>query len=239
MADLREAQARLREAILGPPGELEGQRLGVYRRLVRATLRGVVRDVLPRTAAALGERLEVELDRFCRERGPKTHYLRDVALELVEHLAPSWRVDASLPPHLADLARLEALELRVAVAGDERPDARAELRLDAPAVFQEALGQASFEHAVHEGADPPDARPVWLLVYRDDAHALRALELTRAAAEILERLRAGTTLGAAIEQGARAAGVPVDDALLAGAARLLADLADRGALLGAPAPDCQ
>lgn len=232
MSDLAARLERLREAILGPEGELAGERLGVYRRLVRGSMREAIESILPRTVALLGSRFDDELDRFYRERGPKTHYLRDVPLELVEHLGPRWRDDPTLPSHLADVARLEALELTVAIGDDRRADARAELRLDAPALFQEAVAQASFDHAVHEEAEPPARRPVALLVYRDAEHALRTLELTPAAEAIVRRLRAGEPLGSAIEAGARDVGLPVDDALLSGTARLLADLGDRGVLLG-------
>lgn len=233
MADLASLQDELRDVILGAlPSELEGTRLAVYRRLVRASLRSAIESILPRTVAVLGERLDGELDRFYRERGPKTHYLRDVALELVDHLAPSWAADPTLPPHLACLARLEALELTVAIGDDRNREARAELRLDAPAVFQEAVALASFAHAVHEAAEPPPARPVDLLVYRDAEHQLRMLELTPAAAAILRRLLAGETLERAIHGGASDATVPVDDSLLGGTARLLGDLGERGVLLG-------
>jgi hypothetical protein len=79
----------------------------------------------------------------------------------------------------------------------------------------------------------PEARDVALLVYRDAEHMLRYLDLTPAAAAILERmLRPDVTVKDAIVEGATASGVPVDDALLVGTSKLLADLADRGVLLG-------
>ena len=233
MAELEARQRALRDAILGDlPASMRDTRLAVYRRLVRGSLREAIESILPRTVAALGARLDAELDRFYSSRGPKTHDLRDVPLELVELLAPAWERDPTLPPHVADLARLEALELVVAIGDDRRREARAELSVDAPAIFQEAVAMASFRHAVHEADDPPAARAVELLVYRDPDHALRTLELTQAAAAILRRLLAGEPLGAAIQGGARDATVAVDDSLLTGTAKLLADLGDRGVLLG-------
>ncbi len=232
MAELELELERLRAAILGRDDPLVGERLGVYRRLARAAMNDAIGSILPRTVALLGARLDDELARFYAERGPRTHYLRDVPLELVEHAWRRWRDDPALPPHLADLARLEALELTVAIGDDDDARARPELRLDARAVFRAAVGQVSLAHAVHEDGEPPARRPVSLLVYRDAEHALRTLELTPAAAAIVTRLRAGEPLGIAIEAGAADAGVPVDDALLAGTARFLADLAERGVLLG-------
>jgi hypothetical protein len=98
---------------------------------------------------------------------------------------------------------------------------------------------ARYDHAVHElSGDPddraePEARAVWLLIYRDAEHELRYLALSPAAAAILERmLRPGVTVERAIVDGAAEAGVPVDEALLSGTSVLLADLAERGVLLG-------
>ncbi|HEV8247555.1 MAG TPA: hypothetical protein VGP93_17380, partial [Polyangiaceae bacterium] len=49
---------------------------------------------------------------------------------------------------------------------------------------------------------------------------------------ILERLTGGETLRGALEGACSKLGVPLDQSMLEGSARLLADLAERGALLG-------
>jgi hypothetical protein len=65
---------------------------------------------------------------------------------------------------------------------------------------------------------------------------VRYLELSALAAAILERLHAGRqTLRQAVTSACAAEGVAPDETVLSGAARVLADLAERGALLG-PAP---
>ena len=62
---------------------------------------------------------------------------------------------------------------------------------------------------------------------------MRYLELTPLAAGILGELFAGASLRDAIERACRQRGIALDDSVIAGSARVLADLADRGALLGA------
>ena len=67
-------------------------RLLVYRRLVRGTLRGAVELSIPRTVARMhaisglsAERslFQEAFDAYCAERGTRSHFLRDVAPELL------------------------------------------------------------------------------------------------------------------------------------------------------------
>ncbi len=236
-------QLELASAALGQelPASLEGTRLAFYRRLVHGALDECMGSILPRTAARLGERFWREVRLFYAERGPRTHYLRDVPTEFLAWWADRpWPED--LPAYALDLARHEATSIEVGAAldGGGRP-AVAALELGRPVVFQEATALRRYRHAVHrlpedpEDRSEPEAVPVALLAYRDAEHELRYLELSPVAAAILGRLLGGVTLQEAIVGGAGEGGVPVDDALLQGVAVLLGDLAERGALLGGAA----
>jgi hypothetical protein len=79
---------------------------------------------------------------------------------------------------------------------------------------------------------PPSERAVSLLVYRSPEHEVRYLELNQLARGILERLLAGDSLGGAVRAAAAAERSALNEALLAGAAKLLADLAERGVVRG-------
>ncbi len=242
--DLSELLDGLAEAALATslPGSLRGQRIAVYRSLVHGALQRCVESMLPRTAARLGPQLYREIERFCAERGPQTHYIRDVAGELVTWAEDAWRGRDDIAGFVLDLARHEvaAAELHAASDGSQQA-AVGELSLDRPAVFIDAARVVRHGSAVHRLPDDVDDRseptpgPIALLLYRDDELSLRTLELSEAAAAILERLLAGSTLGTAIADGAAAAGVAVDDALLVGTSTLLGDLAERGVLLGGAA----
>jgi hypothetical protein len=76
---------------------------------------------------------------------------------------------------------------------------------------------------------------VALFVYRSPKNEVRYLELTALAARILEALLAGETLRDSLARAGRELDVPLDEAVLEGTARLLSDLAERGAVLGAKA----
>lgn len=239
-------------------------RLVVYRRLVRNNLREVIELAMPRTARRLDDldgrepgrsSFAEAFDAFCRERGPRSHYLRDVAFEFLDHCERFFSGVPAFPCYLLELGRLEAAEIEIAAtpskrelraddAPQSRPSATAgsALELELGAAFIDACRLFSFEHAVHRLPSDLDDRTVpepsatRLLVYRSPEHEVRYLELSAVAAAIVKRLLDGESLRLAIVEGAAETGAPVDDAVLAGSARVLADLAERGVLLGAREP---
>jgi hypothetical protein len=226
------------EAILAAP-----KRLGVYRSLVRNGLSGVIARMLPRTRARLnaacGGRFDADVGAFVDQVGPRTHYLRDVPAELVAWAAPRWQADPDVPAYLPDLAAHELAQFAVAASAPaaSRP-VPAPVALDRPLLFSESARLMRHAWAVHElpgdetSTGEPERRDVSLLAYRDATHAVRWLELTPLAAAVLERLMAGETLGAGVERACADHGA-APATVLADVARLLADLAERGVLVGA------
>jgi hypothetical protein len=200
-------------------------RLAIYRRLVRNNMRDVCEKMMPRAAERLGDAFQESIDRFLETVGPRTHYLRDVPHELFEHASPAW------PADVRDLAAWELAEYAVAAAPKRRDrGAPADLALDRPVMLDDAIRLLDLEHAVHEDGAK---KKVHLLVYRDAEHAVRALDLTPLAAALTRRLLEGLTLGDAAKTACADVSIALDDEVLASMARLLADFAERGALLGA------
>jgi uncharacterized protein len=214
------------------------RRLLVYRKLVRRGLTAAIRLQIPRTAARLGDGFEAWVERFIDEEAPRSHYLRDVAFELVAWAQPRWAADAFVPDYLGDLARHELTAFEVGSAEDGGGATGIDLELDTRARFHASVRLARYEHAVHrlladEGArDVPAREPTTLLAYRDAEHEVRYLELTPLAAAILDRLLLGETLRSAVVGATAALGEALGPEVLSGTARLLEDLARRGALLG-------
>jgi hypothetical protein len=218
-------------------------RLAIYRSLIRNGLASVIAKMLPRTRALMNapprlDRFERDLAAFADARGPRTHYLRDVPHEFVAWADASWRADGQVPPYLPDLAAFELAHFAVAAAPSAIPGAAVQLAIDRPLGFLGSTRLLRFAWAVHELPAEVDAttpaparRDVRLLAYRDAEHTVRWLELTVLAAAVLERLIAGEPLGAAVS-GACAAHDATVTAALPDVARLLADLAERGVVLG-------
>jgi len=221
--------------------EAQLERWLVYRTLVRNTLRNAVSLAIPRTLARLGPLFDEYFERFLAERGPRTHYLRDVTTELLDFVAPFWPSDARVPPWSHELARHEALEIVIASLGEPLvPHVLEELDAERGLVFIEAARVVRYDFAVHRlpasDADrsAPAREAVALFAYRDAEHDVRYLELSPLAAALVERLLAGESLKSALVLACAATRSDPGTAL-GGAAELLADLAARGALLG-PAP---
>ena len=215
-------------------------RLQVYRKLVRGNLQGALRATIPRTLARLGARFEPYFAAFLRDRPPHTHYLRDLTPSFLDFALERWASDADVPAYLSDLARHEALQVELA-SQLARPQGHvpAELALDAGVLLIDAARLVRYAWAVHLLSDDetntelPEATPVCLLAYRSPEHDVRYLELGPFAAALLGGLLAQRlTLHAALDHAAQQVGLPLDDELLTRAARLLAELAERGALLG-------
>lgn len=213
-------------------------RLAVYRSLVRNGISGVVARILRCTRARMnatcGGRFDADLARFMEDRAPRTRYLRDVPGELVAWASPGWKQDPGVPSYLSDLALYELTCFEVASCETALASRAGDVALDRPLVFSTSMRLCRAEWAVHELAtdstDLPDARPVTLLAYRDAQHSVRWLELTPMAAAIIARLAGGESIADAVARACAAEEASVDRREIA---RLLADLADRGVILGA------
>lgn len=228
----------VRALLEGPP------RITIYRRLVRNNLTGVTYRLLPRTRARMNAAVQGAFDesfaRFLEAAPPKTHVLKDVPAEFLAWALPSWGARADLPGYLQDLARYELLHFDIgSMPKLGEPQDLAELALDRPLAFSSVarlLRTGTAVHLLSEDEDDltaPAPGPCHLLLYRDDDHAVRVLELGDLAYAALARMMDGAPLGDALREASLETGHALGDELLAQVARLLADLGDRGVLKGA------
>ncbi|WP_153819321.1 putative DNA-binding domain-containing protein [Polyangium spumosum] len=220
--------------VQGPP---EDGRVGIYRSLVRRGIVSAVRAQMPRTARALGARFEATVDRWLDEALPSSPYLRDAAAELVGWAAPRWAEDPAVSPWIPDLGRYEVVRFEVAAAPAASQPSGAALALDRAVCFGAGARVVSYRWAVHRWAEDapgaPEEEPTALLLYRDGAHEVRCLVLSPLAATILARLVGGARLGEAVTEACAERGEPLGEAVLRGTAEVLADLGERGVVLGA------
>jgi hypothetical protein len=219
-------------------------RLLVYRTLVRGTLREALRATIPRTLARLEASFEGYFAEFLERSPPATHFLRDLTPQFLQFALERWTRDPNVPAYLGDLARHEALQVEVAsLLALPKDHVPAELSLDQGVEFIDAVRLVHYTWAVHQLPEDetsrvlPEQSVVSLLVYRSPEHEVRYLELAPFAQALLSKLmHEQLGLQAALLSAAESVGLPLDDQLLTRAARLLSDLAERGALLGKSTP---
>jgi len=225
----------------------------VYRRMVRSRLADNIEHGFERFAQIAGaERFRALIDRFLAADPPRSHYLRDVPAEFLrffEANAGELTRAFALPPYARDLARFEWSELETAYSHEES-SARdvGQLEMDRVAALTPALCLIELAYPVHrlgteagpplaEGA-PLDPAPFSLCLYRDaKTHEVAVLELTPVTAAMLTLMQGGKlTLTEIVRNAAAALGVSVDVAFVDALSTLLADLVERGVVLGSLIP---
>ncbi len=210
--------------------------LGVYRPLVRDALAAAVTQFLPRTRARRGPAFTTDLTAWMAVGGPRSRLLRDIPGEFLALVTPRW--DADGPVWLSELARHELLEFRVAAAPPRPPASARAFTLDARLALETSAVLVRYSHAVHllpedeHDRSEPAASATVLLAYRDVEHRVRYLQLTPLAEAVVAALQASATVQEAVLAGAAAEAAALDDEHLARISALLADLVERGVIVG-------
>lgn len=213
-------------------------RLFVYRTLARSTLQRAIGSSMPRAKARLGEDFAPLFSEFLASQKLHSRCLRDLAAPFIsfgrEHCP-------STPRYIWDLAEFESVRILVAAHPENRHDSAdgtsPELELTRGLLFVESSCLLSFDHAVHLLPDDesyrtlPRAQPTRLFAFRSSSHEVLFLELSPLAFCILTKLLAGCALGEAVSKSCDELSVALDEAVLAGTAKILSDLAAQGALL--------
>ena len=232
----RDFQERMRAVCFdaNPAVGEDERRLLLYRRLVRHNLVDVAKNLLSRTREAVEIAKPGAFDAlfadYLEQAGPRSHHLREIPSEFVTWAAP--RMQSEWGGEFASLARLEMAEFEVGAA-EEAParDLTEEVTADHVLVFSNAKRLLSLSHSVHEAETTE--RQTRLLIYRDDEHCVRRLELSPVFFVLFERLFTGEALGASFKHACAATNTPLDERAFAAASALLSALGDAGCLLGA------
>jgi hypothetical protein len=249
-------QTELRDALFArDPSETAFTALGanpgrwkVYRRMVRSRLAENVEHGFERLRAVVGaDRFREIVWRFLADSPPRSHYLRDVPgefLRFFEANRDTLTRAFELPAYGLDLARYEWAELETAYSFEETKAAEVgPLDMQRVPVLSPAHRLIDLAYPVHrmgtEGHDVTlEAAPFSLCLYRDaKSHEVAVLELTPVTASILSLMQRRTlTLTEIVRNAAEEVGVTVDVAFVDALSTLLADLIERGVLLGSLVP---
>jgi hypothetical protein len=216
--------------------------MGVYEELFFNAVEGLLAGTFPVLRRLHDEDEWRSLVRgFRREHAAATPLYTEIGVELIAWLqAHPDRDDRR--PFLRELAHYEWVELALAhsdaTADATRFDPHGDVWTGRP-LLSPLAWHLTYRFPVHHiGPDHqprrPGKQPTCLLVYRDRRDDVRFVELEPATHRLLERLRAQPewTGREAVEQVARELGAPGASEILAGGRARLADLRERGVLLG-------
>jgi len=222
----------------------EPSRWKAYRRMVRSRFYETIDHGFERLKNIVGsERFHLLVDRFLAIERPRSIYLRDIPGEFLQFLERHWEPisrEHGLAAYVLDLARYEWAELETAYAYEEGPTPDVvPLEMHRVAVLAPAHRLLDLEYPVHRlGTDQEGGalgrEPISLCLYRDSkTHDVETLELTPVAARLFVLIEQQTTaLDQVVRSAADAARLPVDLAFIEALSVLLADLLERGVLLG-------
>lgn len=233
----REMARHLRDPHHTPrPAGVPARRMGVYNELLFNNITGFLDRCFPVCRAVLGEARWRGLNRsFWRDWPLHSPLHRDMTREFVRYLQS--RPHGRWPAWLPELARYEWAELAVDLMDVVPPphDADGDLQHGA-LVLNPAMMNLSFEWPVHRiGPDhrPRKPQPTGLLVYRDREEAVQFVHVNPVTARLLQLLGEQAMPGeAACRQLASELQHPDPAQLLAFGLQLLAQLRERGVVLG-------
>jgi len=249
-------QAELRDLLFASdPPEAAFAALGtdparwkVYRRMVRSRLAESIEHAFERLVGVVGaDTFREIIGKFLADAPPRSHYLRDVPGEFLDFFEKNRNAVTrayALPAFALDLARYEWAELETAYSFEEASALRVgPLDMQGVAVLSPAHRLVDLAYPVHRietgGPDQAmEAEPFSLCLYRHaKTHEVAVLELTPVTAAMLSLMERRTMpLVKVVQKAAEAIGATVDVAFVEALSTLLADLIERGVLLGSLAP---
>jgi hypothetical protein len=229
------------------PPDVRPERMAIYRELFLNNVKNFIGTGFPVLKAVLDEAHWHALveDFFARHRST-TPYYADFPEEFLAFLSQERAGRPEDPPFLLELAHYEWVELALALAAGEPPEARPECEQD-PLACAVALSDVAWPLAYrfpvqrigrdYRPAEPP-TEPTCLIVYRDRDDRVRFMETNPATYQLLHRLEeTGPQAADACLRGlAEALGLADPAPVLEHGAQTLRELARRGVVGLSPRP---
>ena len=177
------------------PEGIEPRRMQIYLRLFYNNIESFAAHAFPVAKAVLGDvQWHALVRRFVDQHASESPYFLEISQEFLEFLD---EIDLSdLPPFLLELCHYEWVELALAVAEDELPDANIDRDgnlLAEPVVVSPLIWPLSYQFPVHQIGPKfqprnPPATPCELIVYRRRDDQVRFLEANAVTLRLVEIL---------------------------------------------------
>ncbi len=234
------------------PADVPARRMALYHELFFNNIKGVLADTFPvlHAIAEPGWWHALCADFFARHRC-RSPLFRDVPREFLDYLREERGERSRDPAFLAELAHYEWVEMALALAEEEPLDGA----VDPAGDPLEGIPQLSplawlldYRFAVqrigeHYQPQAPEGPPTRLVVYRDGEDRVRFLELNPLSAHLLAQIAGKPVAGEQGQTGREllaqiAADMrhPHPEQVVEGGRQLLAELHQRGVIVGSRAP---
>lgn len=250
MSSIDRQRAALRVCFAATPSSSDLELLGheerwlLYRTMVRARLRDLVEQALPRSIAAIGSATFGRLfDRWLAEAPPRARFFRDVASEFATFVLRVG-IEVEDPARVHDLIAYERALWIVRDLPDEDAADVVPLAFDRVPVlcsaFHVVVLSSSFDAVVgyrENVAEAVSEECRHVLVYRrPDSDRVETLRLNPIAYEFVSRMtERNEPLAESVRAIAHARGIPIDPSYLEKVSAMLATFAERGVLRGSEA----
>lgn len=225
------------------PADVDDARMAVYRELFFNNVEDFMASSFPVLREIYSEEKWIAMirDYFSRHLS-HTPYFPQMPSEFVDYLQNERSGVASDPPFLLELAHYEWMELVLSYS-DEEPDWKtidpdADLLANIPVVSPLAI-PLSYEFPVHEISEDnqpelPGENLTHIVVYRDKKDEVHFLEINTATQRLLQLFSENEKLTGkeALEIVAKEMNHPDPLVVINGGQSILADLRDKGVLLG-------
>lgn len=215
----------------------EDNRWLVYRHMARFRLETLLRKVIPRTVQALGDpAFEYSFTRYLADQGPRSRFLRDVAIEFIDCGLISWRKDPTLPAYLVDLAQYERARWHAGIVAAEFPAHLVPFEFDKPALLNPTCHILNVRYGVHQELSQSPAKlsavqP--LCIFRHPlTHAVQTWQVNDLSADLITTWMPGNcTAAQGVRLVARARGLQMNPGFLEALSDVLAKFIEQGIIL--------
>lgn len=216
------------------PRGVSGQRMAVYHELFFNNIHGLLSSAFPVLRNIMDDRQWHRLVRqFFARHLAETPFFNRLPGEFA-----AWLEQSAHPPHIAELAHYEWVELELTLAPAEIPDEKPPIDpLSARARISPLARLLEYRYPVHRIGpaflpEEPGKEPTRLLVFRDQIDEIRFIELNPTSARLLHLIRTDKSENTRclLKEIAEELKHPRPEHVFAGAMDILGRLQQRGAI---------
>ena len=222
------------------PSNVPAKRMAIYTEIVYNNIESTLSACFPVTKSLLSARKWQALVRsFMADYRATTPIFREISLQFLQHLAAAGTTKLKLPEFLPSLMHYEWVELALSVLDVTVEADTPQDILHAPLSLNPALHLLQYAYPVHQISvdfqpKKPAKMPTFLLVFRSKNHQIQFIELNPMTFQLVSILKSAQLTGEQVLQKLATENPQIaPEIVLQFGAQTLAELSDKGVILGA------